>query len=128
MSGTWNEISTDELSHREDEHNRLKIEPVKQAVNVADEMLDEVMRTLGVDTTDAETVQNQMDIMSIYVNAFEGMGLVVSRYSGSELLPYAFIKEPSVDSQGNRYAYKPAYWNTAIDDFNEPQAIKIGKV
>jgi hypothetical protein len=124
----WNEISTDELAHREEQHDQLKIEPVKQAVNVADEMLDEVMRTLGVDTTDADTVQSQMDIMSIYVNAFEGMGLVVSRYSGTELLPYAFIKEPSVDSRGNRYMYKPAYWNSAIDDFNEPQMIKIGHV
>jgi hypothetical protein len=56
----WYEISADELNHRMEQKQKLQDEPVTQAVAILEAAVDKVLNTLGVNTTDEETIVQQM--------------------------------------------------------------------
>jgi hypothetical protein len=129
----WFEVSEDELHHREEVHNK-GIEPVKRAVTVLQDLINQVVEKLGVDITqDDESIDMQMQLMDIYINSFDREqwpkcpGVYISAMQKGNLEPFAYIREPEAnENSGERFIFTPAYWNKAKQDYDEPQRVKIG--
>jgi len=107
----WWEVSADELQHRIEQKQKLQDEPVTQAVAILESAVDKVLNTLGVDTTDEETVAQQMidlDIIMIehtderapQLNGFYIFTRKLLRSSEYDIVPYAWVGAARLNSMG----------------------------
>lgn len=107
----WFEISADELNHRMEQKQKLQDEPVTQAVAILETAVDKVLNTLGVNTTDEETIVQQMidlDIVMIehtderapQLNGFYVFTRKLLRNGTYDIIPYAWIGSARLNSVG----------------------------
>jgi hypothetical protein len=107
----WYEISSDELQHRIEQKQKLQDEPVTQAVAILEAAVDKVLNTLGVDTTDEETIAQQMidlDIIMIehtderapQLNGFYIFTQKLLRSGEYDIVPYAWVGAARLNSMG----------------------------
>jgi len=107
----WYEISADELQHRMEQKQKLQDEPVTQAVAILETAVDKVLNTLGVNTTDEETIVQQMidlDIVMIehtderapQLNGFYVFTRKLLRNGTYDIIPYAWIGSARLNSVG----------------------------
>jgi len=97
----WFEISEDELHHREEFHQKLHIDPAQRAKDLIDKSLDNVMTSLGVDTSkDIPTQQFNLGIAIVEIyqeDMFIGYNGFYVIVKGN---PYAMVAPPYIGSDG----------------------------
>lgn len=107
----WWEVSADELEHRIEQKQKLHDEPVSQAVAILESAVDKVLNTLGVDTTDEETIAQQMidlDIIMIehtderapQLNGFYIFTRKLLRSGEYDIVPYSWVGAARLNSMG----------------------------
>lgn len=113
----WNEISEDELCHRQLLQDTWKIKPSRKAVAMLEKKLMEVLRSLGVEVDkDEETIRWQMGILNIMINSISedqlpnAAGIYVSAIYKGELQPYAYISCVKQKRKGE-FLFEVVYWN-----------------
>ena len=110
-----NEISTDELMYRQMMMEQWRIKPSQKAVLILEERITEVLKKLGVDTTQSsESIKFQMEFLDIHLNSIseEDMpnagGLYIAAKVKGELVPYATIVPAKMEKGG--YTFSIMYW------------------
>lgn len=113
---TRHEVSEDELIYRQMLYEQWKVQPSRKAVAILESRIAEVLKGLGINTdADADTIQQQMEIMGIYVNSLseENMpsaaGIYISASITGTLAPYAWISTAKVTRAGE-YLFPIVYW------------------
>jgi len=106
-------ISSDELESRMQKQAKFHDEPLTKAVAVLEEALEKVVASLGVDITkDDESIRMQQELLGIERNTLEGFpGMFVSENRGGEVVPYAWISDAILKSDGT-YHYEIQYFQT----------------
>lgn len=103
----WNEISADELESRMFRHKVLHDEPISMAGAMVYRALDDVLRQIGINV-DADDVDYQQQLMGVHVIEMgkdggwseDCYGYVVY-WERFEDVPYAYIHDPKIESNGD---------------------------
>jgi hypothetical protein len=131
----WWEISDDELQHRIEQKQKLQDEPVSQAVAILESAVDKVLNTLGVDTTEEETIAQQMidlDIIMIehtderapQLNGFYIFTQKLLRSGDYDIQPYAWIGSARLNSLGECFVDVQWYAKEQLTEFGGVRLIK----
>ena len=131
----WWEVSADELQHRIEQKQKLQDEPVTQAVAILEAAVDKVLNTLGVNTTDEETVAQQMidlDIIMIehtderapQLNGFYIFTQKLLRSGDYDIQPYAWIGSARLNSLGECFVDVQWYQKEQLTEFGGVRLIK----
>jgi len=100
------EISADELEYRTLKHQEQNIEPGQKAVMVLEAALDTVLKKLGVNVEDIDTIPEQMDALGIMINehtderAPQLNGFFVSLIIPGDIIPYAWVGAARLGGDG----------------------------
>jgi hypothetical protein len=105
----WFEISADELQHRTEQKQKLQDEPVSQAVAILETAVDKVLNTLGIDTSDKESIAQQMIDLNIIMientdertpqlNGFYIFTRKRLRNGKYDIVPYAWVGAARLNS------------------------------
>ena len=113
---TRHEVSEDELVYRQMLYDQWKTKPSRQAVQILQSRIAEVLKGLGIDT-DAEDdkIHLQMELLGVYINSVSeedmptAAGLYVSASITGKLAPYAYISTAKVTRVGE-YLFPIVYW------------------
>jgi len=113
---TRHEVSEDELVYRQMLYDQWKTKPSRQAVQILQSRIAEVLKGLGIDT-DAEddAIHLQMELLGVYINSVSeedmptAAGLYISASITGTLAPYAFISTAKVTRMGE-YLFPIVYW------------------
>lgn len=131
----WWEVSADELQHRIEQKQKLQDEPVSQAVAILEAAVDKVLNTIGVDTTDEETVAQQMinlDIIMIentderapQINGFYIFTNKLLLSGEYDIKPYAWIGSARLNSLGECFVDVQWYQKEQLTEFGGVRLIK----
>lgn len=131
----WFEVSADELQHRIEQKQKLQDEPVSQAVAILEAAVDKVLNTLGVDTTDDETVAQQMIDLDIIMmehtderapqlNGFYIFTQKLLRSGDYDIQPYAWIGSARLNSMGECFVDIQWYGKEQLTEFGGVRLIK----
>jgi hypothetical protein len=131
----WFEVSEDELQHRIEQKQKLQDEPVTQAVAILEAAVDKVLNTLGVDTTDEDTVAQQMidlDIIMIentderapQINGFYVFTNKLLLNGEYDIKPYAWIGSARLNSLGECFVDIQWYQKEQLTEFGGVRLIK----
>ena len=113
---TRHEVSEDELVYRQMLYDQWKTKPSRQAVQILQSRIAEVLKGLGIDT-DAEddAIHLQMELLGVYINSVSeedmptAAGLYISASITGKLAPYAYISTAKVTRMGE-YLFPIVYW------------------
>ena len=131
----WFEVSEDELQHRIEQKQKLQDEPVTQAVAILEAAVDKVLNTLGVDTTDEETVAQQMidldiimiehtDERAVQLNGFYIFTKKLLRSGEWDIQPYSWIGAARLNSLGECFVDVQWYQKEQLTEFGGVRLIK----
>lgn len=125
---TRHQISADELEFRQSLFEQLKINPSRKAMAMLEERIGKVLQRLGVDITkDAESITQQMDLLSIFINSVseeespKAAGIYISAMVNGNLVPYAYISSAVV--KNGEYTFPIVYWGEEVLDEGTPDKI-----
>lgn len=108
------DISEDELNHRMEVKQKMKDEPVQRAVGILEAAVDTVLKRLGVNVDDVESIPAQMDALGIIMTEhtderapqLNGFFIYVTKRQfflvspDEDLIPYAWVGAARLNSNG----------------------------
>jgi hypothetical protein len=103
------EISADELAARMLKQQELHIEPGQKAVQILEAALDTVLKKLGVNVDDVETIPDQMNALGIIMTentderAPQINGFFVFLAKDCDIIPYSWVGAARLESDGRCY-------------------------
>lgn len=133
MSDTINSvfsISEDELIHRMNIHEEVKIDPGKKAVAVLEAAIDKVLSGLGVNIADVESIPDQMDSLGILMteNTDEKTpqlnGFFIFIQKAGDIIPHSWIGSARIDHDGKCYCDIQYFIDNRLDEFGGVKVIK----
>lgn len=123
-------ISADELNHRMDVYQRDKLDPCQRAVAVLESAVDKVLKGLGVNIDDAETIPQQMnDLGIIMTENTEEMtpqlnGFFIFLDRNGDLIPHSWVGAARLDSNGCCYCDIQYFMDNRLDEVGGVKLIK----
>jgi hypothetical protein len=125
------EISADELEYRMLKQQEMHNEPCQKAVQILESALESVLKSLGVNVeADEETIALQLDNMGIYVNSVDdermpkAMGIYVSVTVGKDIIPYAWVGDARLNSDGRCFCDVMWFTKNKMDETGGVRLIK----
>lgn len=115
-------ISEDELNHRMNVHDEVKVEPGRKAVAILEAAIDKVLVRLGVDVSDPELIATQMDNLGIIMTehtdekAPQLNGFFVFAQSGDDLIPYAWVGSARLERDGKCFCDIHYFQDNRLDE------------
>jgi hypothetical protein len=124
------EISADELEYRLVKQQEIHNDPCHRAVKILEAALDNVLEARGVDTSDPETVAEQMINLGIIMteNTDERTpqlnGFFVFIQKDGDLIPYAWIGAARITREGKCFCDIQWFMDNRLDETGGIKLIK----
>jgi len=124
------EISADELEHRMKLQDEFHNDPCRKAVKILEAAIDSVLKKLGVNVEDTETIPQQMDALGIVMteNTDERTpklnGFFIFTTKGVDLIPYCWIGAARLEHDGKCYCDIQFFLDNRLEETGGVKIIK----